>query len=373
MPPINPILLPQDNLGQLRHAVEASLKDETLIWPSAEEFKAANNIADLDSNGLIPITEIPIDELKDYFAAAGLFLGYYETEAALRTAHPTAEAGNYAIVGTTDTIWIWDADTTSWVDSGSTGGAVLSVNGKTGEVVLTKTDVGLGNVNNTADLNKPISTATQTALDAKADKSAVNTLNTKVTALETTVGDETSGLVKAVNDKQDKLSAAQLLAVNSGITSAKVTTYDGYGTSKQNKTDNSLETTSKTIVGAINEVKAVNDSQATSINNLQSQLNLEHPTNTIPAFVITPVSNTTGVSITAGSGAAAAGKGGKVIVSPTITNVGAIYVTTEATKPTALPLYPNTVVEFGPYTDLSDVLIYVDSLGDSTSVQINYV
>ncbi len=31
----------------------------------------------------------------------------------------------------------------------------------------TKTDIGLGNVDNTSDLNKPISTATQTALDLK--------------------------------------------------------------------------------------------------------------------------------------------------------------------------------------------------------------
>lgn len=34
---------------------------------------------------------------------------------------------------------------------------------------VTKSDVGLGNVDNTSDLNKPISTATQTALDGKAD------------------------------------------------------------------------------------------------------------------------------------------------------------------------------------------------------------
>jgi len=32
---------------------------------------------------------------------------------------------------------------------------------------ITKTDIGLGNVDNTSDLNKPISTATQTALDGK--------------------------------------------------------------------------------------------------------------------------------------------------------------------------------------------------------------
>lgn len=44
---------------------------------------------------------------------------------------------------------------------------VVSVAGKTGTITLDSGDVGLGNVDNTADLGKPISTATQTALDAK--------------------------------------------------------------------------------------------------------------------------------------------------------------------------------------------------------------
>lgn len=44
---------------------------------------------------------------------------------------------------------------------------VTSVAGKTGAVTLAKADVGLGNVDNTSDADKPISTATQTALDAK--------------------------------------------------------------------------------------------------------------------------------------------------------------------------------------------------------------
>ncbi|UXE04785.1 minor tail protein [Arthrobacter phage Shambre1] len=49
----------------------------------------------------------------------------------------------------------------------SASGDVLSVAGKTGTVILTKSDVGLANVDNTSDLAKPISTATQTALNAK--------------------------------------------------------------------------------------------------------------------------------------------------------------------------------------------------------------
>ncbi len=52
--------------------------------------------------------------------------------------------------------------------SGSVG-AVDSVNGQTGVVVLDADDVGLGNVDNTSDANKPVSTAQQTALNLKAD------------------------------------------------------------------------------------------------------------------------------------------------------------------------------------------------------------
>ena len=50
---------------------------------------------------------------------------------------------------------------------GTLSANVQSVNGKTGAVTLDKSDVGLGNVDNTSDLNKPVSTATQNALDDK--------------------------------------------------------------------------------------------------------------------------------------------------------------------------------------------------------------
>lgn len=46
------------------------------------------------------------------------------------------------------------------------------------DVIVTKGDVGLGNADNTSDLNKPISTATQTALNAKANTSSLATVAT---------------------------------------------------------------------------------------------------------------------------------------------------------------------------------------------------
>lgn len=95
-------------------------------------------------------------------------LGWYETEQALEAAHPTGQNGQWAIVGSTDTIWTWDSDTSAWVNSGSTAdlsdyytkaqadaafataaqgalaaSAVQSVNGKSGTAVtLNPQDVG---------------------------------------------------------------------------------------------------------------------------------------------------------------------------------------------------------------------------------------
>jgi len=54
---------------------------------------------------------------------------------------------------------------------------VQSVNTKTGDVVLTKSDVGLSNVDNTSDADKPISDDTQDALDLKADADHVHDLS----------------------------------------------------------------------------------------------------------------------------------------------------------------------------------------------------
>ncbi|MBQ2649816.1 MAG: hypothetical protein IJF82_20885 [Achromobacter sp.] len=62
------------------------------------------------------------------------------------------------------------------IESGAQVNTVTGVKGsaetsyRTGNINITKANIGLGNVDNTSDVNKPISTATQTALDAKVDK-----------------------------------------------------------------------------------------------------------------------------------------------------------------------------------------------------------
>lgn len=65
------------------------------------------------------------------------------------------------------------------------GGVVTGVKGEAetayrlGQVNITKANIGLGNVDNTSDENKPVSAATQTALNLKADLTAIADFITK--------------------------------------------------------------------------------------------------------------------------------------------------------------------------------------------------
>jgi len=81
--------------------------------------------------------------------------------------------------------------------------AVISVAGKTGEVALVKGDVGLGNVDNTSDAAKPVSTATQTALNLKANSASPTFTGTVSGVTKTHVGlpnvDNTSDANKPVS------------------------------------------------------------------------------------------------------------------------------------------------------------------------------
>jgi hypothetical protein len=64
------------------------------------------------------------------------------------------------------------------IASGAQVNNVTSVAGRTGAVTLTKSDVGLANVDNTADSAKPVSVAQQAALDLKASTTSVtNAIN----------------------------------------------------------------------------------------------------------------------------------------------------------------------------------------------------
>lgn len=94
----------------------------------------------------------------------------------------------------------------SWEEVGNIrgpAGGIASVNGKLGpEVVLVANDLGLGQVDNTSDLDKPISTETQTALDLKA--AANDTVN--LTGVQTITGVKTFSSGPIVSDNSFAIS-----------------------------------------------------------------------------------------------------------------------------------------------------------------------
>jgi len=126
------------------------------------------------------------DNFTELYTKANHCLGYYDTLADLQTAYPTGVAGDWAIVGNPGDpakpfIYLWDVDTSSWEQSG-TSVFVSSVFGRTGDVsaqvgdysafyepvnaniqthiadvttnphAVTKTEVGLGNVADAAQV-----------------------------------------------------------------------------------------------------------------------------------------------------------------------------------------------------------------------------
>ena len=127
------------------------------------EKGVSNGLATLDVNGKVVLTQIPDSVLGQ--------LEYMGTQnfATLPTA---IQKGQYWIASTSGNGYVvgdwavWNGATFDKVDNTD---AVATVAGRTGNVVLTKSDVGLANVDNTADSAKPVSTAQQTALSLKAN------------------------------------------------------------------------------------------------------------------------------------------------------------------------------------------------------------
>lgn len=95
----------------------------------------------------------------------------------------------------------------------------MAVNVNIPKPTYTKSDVGLGNVDNTSDLNKPISTATQTALNGKVDKAIVVSTNTTATndSIYTVVANATFTDPTPVEGKGFKVFVRNGTAVVGGV------------------------------------------------------------------------------------------------------------------------------------------------------------
>ena len=145
----------------------------------------------------------------------------------------TADGGGITLKGTTDKTFNWVDATDAWTSSehvNLASGKSLYLNGTllkdatetltnktlTSPVIntptgITKSDVGLANVDNTTDAGKPVSTATQTALDLKAPLASPTFTGTVAGITSTMVG---LGNVDNTSDANKPVSTATQTALD---------------------------------------------------------------------------------------------------------------------------------------------------------------
>ena len=130
---------------------------------------------------------------------------------------PTGGYGNYSITMITIRDWLLNYKmfaTQSYVDT-EVGAVTTALNNHTARVdnphQVTKSQVGLGNVDNTSDLNKPISSATQTAL-TNLNTSLTAAISVKANAADVYTKSEVYTKVESDNKYHQKLSIDGILA-----------------------------------------------------------------------------------------------------------------------------------------------------------------
>lgn len=143
----------------------------------AAQRGAADGIASLDSGGKVPASQLSLSNV--------VYQGGWNASTNTPTlTSSVGTQGHYYVVttsGTTsiDSVASWASgdwiifNGSAWEKADHTD-SVTSVAGKQGAVSLVKADVGLANVDDTSDADKPVSTATQAALDAKEPAFAKN-------------------------------------------------------------------------------------------------------------------------------------------------------------------------------------------------------
>ena len=148
----------------------------------ANQKGVANGVATLNAQGIIPSSQLPPVTLSSTNVVA--------SDADMQ-ALSNATVGSIAVRTDVNKNYVLSALPAStlgnWIELLTPAAPVQAVNGYTGSVNLTKADLGLSDVNNTSDINKPVSNATQAALDSKANSTDVNTaLATKISTTDAT-------------------------------------------------------------------------------------------------------------------------------------------------------------------------------------------
>jgi hypothetical protein len=169
-----------DNTSDINKPVSTATQTALDLKIDESREGQPSGIATLDGTGKVPASQLPsyVDDVVEVSDFAALPV--------------TGESSKIYVTLDNNKTYRWSGSVYIEISPSE----VNSVAGKTGVVTLNKTDVGLSNVDNTSDLNKPVSTATQNALDAKANVSHTHT-STDITDFNESVDDRVNTLIIA--------------------------------------------------------------------------------------------------------------------------------------------------------------------------------
>ena len=186
----------------------------TYTLATTDIIGAPNGLAELDGSGKVPSSQLPsfVDDVEEYANLAAFPV--------------TGESGKIYIALDTNLTYRWGGSTYVEISPSLALGetSASAYRGDRGKIAydhsqltsgnphnVTKSDVGLSNCDNTSDANKPISSATQTALDNKSDKNI--TLDRK-TASYTLVANDNGKMIEM------NVGSANTLTINASLFSA---------------------------------------------------------------------------------------------------------------------------------------------------------
>ena len=171
----------------------------------------------------------------------------------------------------------------SGIEAGAQKNAVTGIKGnsessyRTGNVNITKANVGLGNVDNTSDANKPVSTAQQTAIDSALDTakqytdtktsglassssvtSAISSHNSSTSA-HSDIRDSIDTVATESKEYTDELIADEVTARNSVIAIAKNSAISTASSDATTKANNALSSAKTYTDSSLATAKAYSD------------------------------------------------------------------------------------------------------------------